>query len=135
MPAGARPGRWARLFVVLLLASAAAFVIGVAVERSQGPVETGSEMSATTIEGTDEHARADEGSRHSDETGTESLLGVNPEGTGAVVGAVLASVAALDLREVTHQLHEDNGAVAALAALVTVLHLAAAATAAAAART
>jgi hypothetical protein len=156
------------VFVVLLLASAAAFAIGVTVERNQGHTEAGTGTTATTGSETGEHTEADEG-QDSDETTTdegtargesaESLLGVNPESTVAVLGAVAASLllaaaawwrptrpvlvvgglfclaaAALDVRELVHQLDENRNGVAALAGLVTVLHLTAALAAALTAR-
>lgn len=169
MRATAGPSRCVSVFVVLLLVSAAAFVIGVAVERNQGHAKTPTETTATTGSENGEHSGTGAEGKHRDETATdegtagvesdESLLGVDPESTGAVVGAVAASLllaaaawwrparsvlvvgalfclaaAALDVREVLHQLDENRDGVAALAGLVTVLHLAAAAAAALAAR-
>ena len=167
MTATAGPGRWVSVFVALLLASTAAFVVGVTVEREQRHSET-TETTATTGSENGEHTGTGDEDPHSDETGTgegtadsesdESLLGVDPESAGAVVGAVVASLllaavawwrparsvlvvgglfcltaAALDVREVLHQLDEKQDGVAALAALVTVLHLSTAAAAAVAA--
>jgi hypothetical protein len=82
----------------------------------------------------------------------EELLGINPESTGLTVAAVLTSLAlavgmallrrsvlvlvavlvvmlafaALDVRELLHQLDESRGGLAALAAVVAALHLGAA---------
>jgi hypothetical protein len=91
----------------------------------------------------------------------EELLGINPESTGLTVVAVLISLAlavavaflrrsvlvlvvvlvvmlafaALDVRELLHQLDASRGGLAAVAAVVAALHLGAAAGAAALART
>lgn len=84
----------------------------------------------------------------------ETLLGVNPEAIPLIAATVLLSLvlaaavitvrsrwllpsvalimlafAALDIRELTHQLHESRPGLAALAATVALLHLVAAATA------
>jgi hypothetical protein len=94
------------------------------------------------------------------EVHAETLLGINPEATPLVVIAVLLSLllaaavlgvsspllltsaalamlafAALDIREVTHQLNESRPGLAALAAAVALLHLLAAAAALTARRT
>ncbi len=91
---------------------------------------------------------------HAAEQNSESLLGINPEATGLVVAAaalslllatliltvgspllaagvalIMLAFAALDVHEVTHQLHESRTGLAALAATVAVLHLAAGAAA------
>lgn len=91
---------------------------------------------------------------HAAEQGSEDLLGINPEATGLVVIAVVVSLllaalvltvrspllaafvalimlafTALDIRELTHQLHESRPGLAALAATVAVLHLSAGAAA------
>jgi len=88
---------------------------------------------------------------HAAESQSENLLGINPEATGLVVIAVALSlllaaliltaesplVAAgiavtmlaftvLDIREVTHQLNESRSGLAALAAVVALLHMLAA---------
>jgi hypothetical protein len=44
-----------------------------------------------------------------------------------LVAAAMVALAVLDVREVVHQLDEDNGGLAVLAGVVAVLHLAAAA--------
>lgn len=92
-------------------------------------------------------------------TSSETLLGVNPESVPLVVGAVALSLvlaaaawwrpslpvlllgavfclgaAALDVREVAHQLNENRSGLASLATFVAALHLAAFAAALAAAR-
>lgn len=85
---------------------------------------------------------------HATEQNSEDLLGINPEATALVVTAVVVSLllaaliltvgsplaaagvtlamlafTALDIREVTHQLHESRSGLAALAAAVALLHL------------
>jgi hypothetical protein len=85
---------------------------------------------------------------HAAEQNSEDLLGINPEATGPVVLAVVVSLllaaliltvgspllaagvalamlalTALDIREVTHQLHESRPGLAALAPTVALLHL------------
>jgi hypothetical protein len=160
-------GRWVTLFVALLLAAAAAFVIGVALERDHAHAETAHSQSSITSAGEEgTHSEAGEegreatensetsttGERDSGEVGDESLLGVDPESTAAVATAVLISLliagvvwrwpvvptllagalfclaaAAFDVREVAHQTAEGRTAVAAVALVVAVLHLAAAA--------
>lgn len=176
MTSAARPSRWVSLFIVLLLASAAAFVLGVTVERNDGHTDnttnasTGDqaaqphdEASEGAGSGEGDHGaepRSDEpgtGGDHAQEIGDETLLGVNPESTAAVAGAVVASlllaslaglrpvplflllgaafcltVALFDMREVAHQLDESRNGVAAVALLVTLLHLGASAAAVAA---
>jgi hypothetical protein len=90
--------------------------------------------------------------RGAHEESSEEILGVNPESPGLVAAAAIASLliaaaawrwfgrdrvlwlvaaamiafAALDVREVAHQIDESRSGVAALAALVAALHLAAA---------
>ena len=91
---------------------------------------------------------------HATEQTSENLLGINPEATGLIVVAVALSLllaaliltlgspllaagaalamlafAALDVRELIHQVHESRPGLAALAATVAVLHLAAGAAA------
>lgn len=104
------PGRdhWVRWFVALWLAATALFVIGVAVERSQGHREAGGQPGAPTAEpsnhtddegdepageevghGTDEGGEAGESS---DESTDESVFGVDPESTPAVTAVVLVSL-------------------------------------------
>jgi hypothetical protein len=99
---------------------------------------------------TDEHA-SEPATQESEEGGEDQLLGIDVESTPLVVLAALASIglalaawlrpnlaavlaliavvlvafAALDVREVFHQLDEDKAGLAVLAALVAALHLAA----------
>jgi hypothetical protein len=98
--------------------------------------------------------------RASHEAHAETLLGINPEATPLIMIAILLSLvlaaavtavrsprllpgialimlafAALDIRELTHQIHESRPGLAALAAAVALLHLLAAATALQARRT
>src|SRR4030095_4209463 len=96
-----------------------------------------------------EEAHADEATTPHDEANeaSETMLGINPEATGTVAAAVVVSVvlaaalwfwgtpavlivaavvavlfAALDLREVAHQLSEARSGLAAVALLAAVLH-------------
>ena len=108
-------GRWVTLFVALLLAAAAAFVIGVAVERDQGHAESAHSQSPLPSAGeVGNHSEAGEAGSHSEageqgseptengeasktgETGErdsgESVLGIDPESNAAVTTAVLISV-------------------------------------------
>lgn len=95
------------LFVALLLAAAAAFVIGVAVERDQGHGDSGNSHSSVTPEGVEgTHSEAGEEGRESTENGEtngtaeqdsggvgdESMLGIDPESSAAVATAVLISL-------------------------------------------
>jgi hypothetical protein len=161
------------LFVALLLAATAAFVIGVAVEHDEGHAETGKSQSSVTSAGeagnhsesgeegheSTEHSETSRaGEQDSGEGGDESVLGIDPESSAAVVTAVLISLllagvvwrwpvvptllagasfclaaVAFDVREVAHQATEGRTGVAVLALLVAALHLSAAACAAAAA--
>jgi hypothetical protein len=158
------------VLVVLLVASTAAFVVGVSVERSSGdshdepsgaaelsePAESGEQHAEEEAEEepsqTGAEARSDEARAEADEDEDERVLGVDLEATPFVVlaaalslglalavwlrpgwGPLLAPVAAamvvfaaLDVREVVHQLDEDNGGLAVLAGLVAALHVAAA---------
>jgi hypothetical protein len=107
--------RWVTLFVTLLLAAAAAFVIGVAVERDQGHAESAHSQSPVPSAGeAGNHSEAGEGGSHSEagehgseptengeagKTGgtgehdsDESVLGIDPESNAAVTTAVLISV-------------------------------------------
>jgi len=171
------------MLVALILASTAAFVVGVLLERHQTNNESGetpahraAESRAPTGE-----SREGSGSGESSESGesepttspkagkatgetaarrersghvesSEKLLGVNPESTGLLTGAVvvslllaaavwwrggsplvlgvvalaLAAFAALDVREVVHQVNESRAGLALLAGVVAALHGAAA---------
>lgn len=102
--------------------------------------------------GSADHGDSSGGTSH--EARAETLLGINPEATPLIVIAVVLSLAlaaaviavgsplllplvalimltfaALDIRELTHQLHESRPGLTALAATVALLHLVAAATA------
>lgn len=151
------PRRLAAVFAVLMVLSAAAFVVGTTVERSHGH----SEPAATethTDEGSETHheggSEETEGAKPHSEN-SETIAGVDVESTPLVVVGALLSVAlagavlrwprrevfgvaivfslgfaALDVREVAHQLDENASGVAALAGLALALHLAAGAVAA-----
>ena len=143
----------------LLIASAAAFATGAAIEHhtttSERHIERHAETGATS-----DHASGAEGAAHGEsssgnaERTSETLLGINPEATWLVVSAVavslllaalilsvgsplLAGIVALtmlafttlDIREVAHQLSEARLGLAALAATVAALHLLAGTTA------
>jgi hypothetical protein len=134
------------VLVALIVAASAAFVVGVALERGR---ESGHHERKAS------EATSELGEPHS-ETGEElHPLGVDVEGWPfvavaalaslalaaaalarpravallALVGAAMLAFAALDVREVVHQLDEDAGGLALLAATVASLHLAAAAVA------
>jgi heme/copper-type cytochrome/quinol oxidase subunit 3 len=138
--------RW--LLGTLLIAAAALFAIGVATEG-----EVHDETVASVESG--EHNEATEQAEHNEtaeasETG-ERILGVNLESTPLVVLAVVISVAlaaatwrtdrklillvtalfaaafaVLDVAEFSHQIRESATTIAALAAVIAVLHAAAA---------
>jgi hypothetical protein len=163
--------------LALVLAATAAFVVGVAVERSSGeaghhdsasPVATGNGPAAGEAHadggGESQAAHAAEGATGGP-TGTSAAethaelrpLGINIEAWPFVIAAVVASLAlaagswlraqtrallgvvaivmlafaALDIREVAHQLDINKDGVAVLAGAVAALHLAAALAAAA----
>jgi hypothetical protein len=144
------------LLVALLVASTAAFVVGVSIERSSADTHTseGGAEHAEDAGADDGHAEA--GQSGSDEGSSESFFGVDYEATPFVALAatfslalavavwlrprwalVLGTVAlamvlfgALDVREVIHQLDESKGGLALLAGFVALCHLAAAAVAA-----
>jgi hypothetical protein len=109
-----------------------------------------------TGEEAEHHDEAATAERGTHEESSEEILGVDPETPGLVASAAVASLliavaawrwfdrdrvlwlvaaamfvfAALDVREVVHQIDESRSGVAVLAALVAVLHLAASALAA-----
>lgn len=150
------PRRLAALFAVLMVLSAAAFVVGTSVERSQRHSEAA--VSEThTDEGSEIHhegaSEETEGAKPHSEN-SETIAGIDVEGTPlivlgallslalagaalrwprrevfAVATVVLLGFAALDVREVAHQLDESASGVAALAGLTLTLHLVAAAVA------
>jgi Flp pilus assembly protein TadB len=133
----------------LLIASAAAFATGAALEHHAATSENHPVQHAEATTG--EHAASVEGAATDDssaEHSSETLLGINPEATGLVVIAVAVSLVlaaliltvgspllaagvalamlaftALDIREVTHQLNESHPGLAALAATIAMLHL------------
>lgn len=151
------PRRLAALFAMLISLSTAAFVVGASVEQNQGHSEPGV-TETHTDEGSESHgeggSEAGEGAKPHSE-GSETIAGIDVESTplivlGAVLSLVLAGAAvrwprrevfaiavafcvgfaALDGRELAHQLDEDANAVALFAALTLALHLLAAAVAA-----
>ena len=126
-------------------------------ERVQQLRKTGeSHIAETGGEGEETHAPTAGGESEHDTHAEPHILGVNPESTLLVVLATIGSLllvaavlrspraaallvlvvlamlafAALDVREVTHQLDEDHASVALLAGVIAFLHLAAAGVAA-----
>ncbi len=133
-----------------LLLAAALFAVGTALERSGGDVHAQPAMEMPHEEGAEGHAEEGAGSEETDGS-DERVLGIDLESPplvalGVAISALLAaavilirSVAALgiavafavtfavfDVAEVVHQLGENRGGLAALAALIAVLHAAAA---------
>jgi len=132
------------LFAVLVVAATAAFVVGVAIERS-----TGEGHAAEPAGEADEASRGEQAESH------EKLAGIDIEATPFVALATAASLliaaavslrprlatvlavaavamlafAAFDVRELFHQIDEQRAGLAVLAAAIAVLHLAASATA------
>src|SRR5438093_1127278 len=86
--------------IALVLASTAAFVVGVAVERSQGKEGTSHTSESVPAEGESRHVegQGESGGAHAatesghSESG-EKLFGINPESTGLLVVAILTSLA------------------------------------------
>lgn len=132
---------------MLMLLGTAAFAIGVSVEKNQGPAETVTEATHT-----DEAPEGEgvEGAESPPEQ-SETTGGINLESTPVIALGVILSLAAagavmrwprrgvfaaaavfcilfsvFDGREVLHQLDENAGGIATLAALALVLHLGAA---------
>jgi hypothetical protein len=123
-----------------------------AAKSGEAHAEEGAEGEASE---TGEEAHGKEAAAEAGEDEAERLLGVDLEATPFVVlaaavslglavavwlrpewplllglvAAAMIAFAAVDVREVVHQLDEDNGGLAALAGVVTLLHLAAAAVA------
>lgn len=120
---------------------------GEAAEESPGEEAVGGTEETA---GQGEEAHADEAAAPHDEANeaSETILGINPESTGAVAAAVVVSLvlaaalwfwgnpavliaaaafallfAVLDLREVAHQLAEARGGLAAIALLAAALHV------------
>ena len=140
------------LLVVLIVAGTAAFVVGVSIEREKAE-PSGAEAAEGRAGEAGEAKESPEA--HSEEDEEETLLGVDVEATPFVVLAAIASIVlaagawirprwplllagialamiafgALDVREVVHQVEEENAGLAALAGIVAVLHFAAAWTA------
>jgi hypothetical protein len=94
------------LFVSLLLAAAATFVIGVAVERDQGHAETSTSQGSVTSAGEagghsetgeegrelSEHSETNRTGAQDSEVGDESVLGIDQESSAAAATAVLISL-------------------------------------------
>jgi hypothetical protein len=144
------------LLVALLVVSTAAFVVGVSIERSSAETHTEPAPSAESGEAGEGGAEHAEAVPEADERESESFFGLDYEATpfvalAAAVSLALAAAvwlrprwalllaavavamvlfAGLDVREVVHQLDESNGALAVLAGVVAVCHLAAGALAA-----
>jgi hypothetical protein len=127
-----------------------------AAPESSEPAESGEEHAEEGAEEvaseTAEEARSEEAGAEPDEDEEERVLGVDLEATPfvvlaavfslglalavwlrpewrlllALVAAAMVVFAALDVREVVHQVDEDNGGLAVLAGVVAALHLAAA---------
>jgi len=154
---------WVAAFVTLLLMSAAAFAVGATVERAQVQKESTTQGQHTESAATDgdggEAAPEAPTETAGGATENEALFGVDPESTTTLVGALLASVllagavwwrpvrpllllgaafclgaAVLDSREISHQMTENRTGIAALAALVLIVHFGASTAAVLAAR-
>lgn len=140
--------RWGQIFAILLLLASAALAVGATIEQSAGSSEATSR--ATTGDADQEQGHVEEAEQAGEPAkgDSEELLGIDPEGTPLVITAVLLAVllaaaawrrpkrpqlllgllyclgaAALDVREALHQLDENNAGIAAIAVLVTLLHL------------
>jgi hypothetical protein len=142
------PVRWT--LVALLVASTALFAVGVIAERSSRDTHTepaAAHAAETGGESGEPAGAHSEGAAHAE---TERLFGADVESTPLVVLAVLAGLAlaalaasrfglargflftvvvvalawaALDIREVVHQLDESRTGVAVVAMAVAALHL------------
>jgi hypothetical protein len=135
------------LLGVLMVAATVLFAIGVAAERDQHDHDGGS----AHVEGAGEEHHDESTETGSHESGEENTFGIDTERPAIVVPAVIVSLAiavlvwfrrdtwlmwtvamfallfsAFDVVEVVHQLSEDRGGLALLAAVVALLHLAAA---------
>jgi hypothetical protein len=142
------------LLSVLLVIATVLFAVGVATERADGDDHDEDVSSATHVEA-GEGEQQDEGAESADtesgEHDEETTFGIDRERPAIVVPAVILSLAlavlvwfrrdmwllwtvvvfallftAFDVAEVVHQLSEDRGGLALLAAIVALLHLAAA---------
>jgi hypothetical protein len=154
------------LLVALLAVAAAAFVVGVSLERSSGDSHEEPAAAAATSEAagsgehgdetaegeaseTGEESHGEEAAGETGEKEDETLLGVDLEATASVVlaaaislglalavwllpewrlllalvAAAMVAFAALDVREVVHQLDEENAGLTVLAGVVAALHL------------
>jgi Flp pilus assembly protein TadB len=140
-----------RIISILLLATAALFVLGVVIERRDENHLESTELSATgahdeSVEGRQEpESEAAQSSAHEEQV--TRVLGINAESTPLVVLAVAASVllailtwrsdsrliltvvgliaagfTVFDLAEVVHQLDESRGGLAFTAALIAAGH-------------
>jgi hypothetical protein len=149
----------------LIIAAAAAFASGAAIEHHAATSEQHTELHVgpgapgEQAGGAEGAATRENTAAHAAGHGSETLLGINPESTGLVVTAVVASLllaaliltisspllaaavaavmlafTALDIREVIHQLNESRPGLASLAAAIAALHLAASAAAVATTR-
>jgi hypothetical protein len=145
-----------RTLIALLLASTAAFLVGVLAERSS---DDGHDKPTAVVREEAEGIQTEAaGETAPDEHQAEArLVGIDPESTPLLVIAVAAGLglaaltasrvggarpllvvvalvalawAALDIREIAHQIDESRGGVAAIAAAVAALHVGAAAIAA-----
>ena len=140
---------------VLVVAATAAFVVGVALERHSRAGHHEANAARSEPGGGESGEAHAEAPSHAGETAEELRpLGIDVEAWPFVALAAIASVAllaaamarpraaavlavamlafaALDVREVVHQLDEDDAGLAALAGAVAALHLAAGAVAAA----
>jgi hypothetical protein len=137
--------RWT--LVALLVTSTALFAVAVIAERSRA--DTHLEPAGAHVEGEEGHAEAAAGD--TDTEADEAVLGVDVESTPLIVVAVLFGLAlaalaatrfgrrpagrraialialawaALDVREVVHQLDESRTGIAVLAIVVAALHIA-----------
>ena len=151
-----------RILALVVVLATVLFAIGAGVENSDTHAEPAGE---THLEGEvaesgeeAEHAEGAESAEGEAGKEDETLLGVDVESTPLVVLAIVASLAlaacawlrpdlggliavamlvfaALDVREVAHQLDESEGGIALLAGIVAALHFTAAALAFRLART
>lgn len=144
-----------RWLAALIAVAATLFAIGVSIEKSDThtePADVHLEGESAEGEGSESAEAAEGGEAHAEGEEDEKLLGIDLESTPLIVAAVVASLAlaagawtrpdsrallalisiamlafaVLDIREVAHQLDEDETGIALLAALVALLHLAAA---------
>jgi hypothetical protein len=159
-------GRLRATLVLLLVASAALFAVGAAVERHHhGENAPSAQQTTAPAEGSSESGSEHTGETHpgageTSGTASENLFGIDPEAPGVVAAGVGASVllalaiwtvrrravlvvailfglalAALDFREMVHQVNESRPSLIAVSVVLAVLHLLVAATAAVLLRT